>query len=662
MKALTRDALLCDLPERDTPPRGLDALVDGVAGRWRRRAGQIDRLRTEAEEVERLAAKWSRLSDGQLRERIQPLRERFRRGAHQDVETLLEALAAVREVAYRRLGERPYPVQLMGALALHRGWLAEMATGEGKTLTAGVAAVLIAWRGVPFHLITVNDYLAERDAGWMEPLFSACGLSVGHVTGPMMPVERRRNYACDITYTTSKEITADFLRDRLHLGQFTDVARWRVHQRFRLKGGLPDGVVMRGLHSAIVDEADSVLIDEAVTPLIISGRGEEAVVRDLHARAGLLAEELEEGADYHVNVRYRDVELLRAGRQKVVSASLQWGERWRSETRAAELVEQALVARRFFLRDHHYVVRDSQVIIVDEYTGRLMPNRKWRHGLHQAIEQKEGIELTAPDITLARLSFQRFFRLFRHLGGMTGTAREVAGELWTLYRLPVVRIPTNRPSRRDQWPDRPFATAEEKWRSVVESIAAVRAAGRPVLVGTRSVSASEELAARLRAGGCSCALLNAVQDREEAQIIAAAGSPGRVTIATNMAGRGTDIRLGPGVAERGGLHVIATERHDSLRIDRQLFGRAGRQGDPGSAQAFVSMEDELLTRHCPGIVRTMGARMLRMGAAGGRRMAALAVRLAQSAAEQQARKSRARVLGMDTWLDEAIGFSGRRVG
>jgi len=661
VKTLTRDALLCDLPERQEPHKGLDAVVDDAVGRFRRRRRSLEQLRLEADEVERLEPQWRDLTDGQLRERLGSLREHFRRGARRG-ERLPEALAAVREVAHRRLGERPYPVQLMGALALHRGWLAEMATGEGKTLTAGVAAVLTAWSGVPFHLITVNDYLAERDASWMEPLFKACGLSVGHVTGSMLPAERRRNYACDIAYTTSKEITADFLRDRLHLGQFTDVARWRVHHRFRLRGALPEGVVMRGLHSAIVDEADSVLIDEAVTPLIISGQGDVAALRGLHAQAGAVAEALTEGVDYHVNLRFREIELLRPGRQKVAAAAERWGERWRSDLQSAELVEQALMARRFFLRDQHYVVRDEKVVIVDEYTGRLMPNRKWRHGLHQAIENKEGIEITAPDTTLARLSFQRFFRLFRHLGGMTGTAWEVADELWNLYRLPVVRIPPNRVSGRQQWPDRLFATADRKWQAVVASICEVRDSGRPVLVGTRSVSASEELAERLRGVGCEFALLNAVQDSEEARIIAEAGGAGRVTIATNMAGRGTDITLGEGVIGRGGLHVIATERHNSLRVDRQLFGRAGRQGDPGSAQAFVSLEDELLAQHCPAVVLKPASLMLERGLPGARKAAAVAIAAARRAAEKQARKSRSRVLGMDTWLDEAIGFSGRRVG
>lgn len=661
MKTLTRDALLCDLPDREEPTRGLDAKVDGLLG-WMRRRGKIHRtLQEAADQVERLEGQWKGLTDGQLRERLRPLRQQFRRGEGRE-EVLPVALAGIREVAHRRLGERPYPVQIMGALALHRGWLAEMATGEGKTLTAGVASVLTAWTGVPFHLITVNDYLAERDAKWMEPLFSACELSVGYVTGAMTPAERRTNYRRDITYTTSKEITADFLRDRLRLGQITDVARWRVFHRFRLNGSLPDGVVMRGLHSAIVDEADSVLIDEAVTPLIISGVSDEAVIKDIHARAAAVADELREGEHFTVNVRYREVELLPAGKREVRAAAEQWEDRWRSPVHSTELVEQALTARIFFLRDKHYVVQNGKVVIVDEYSGRLMPNRKWRHGLHQAIEAKEGVALTAADTTLARMSFQRFYRLFRHLGGMSGTAWEVAGELWHINQLPVVRIPTNRPNLRQQWPDRYFATAEEKWAAVVAEIKRMHVIGRPVLVGTRSVASSEHLARLLGAAGLNYALLNALQDSEEARIVAEAGAVGRITIATNMAGRGTDIRLGDGVTALGGLHVIATERHDSKRVDRQLFGRAGRQGDPGSAQAFVSMEDELLTRHLAApLVRAARNAIARRWPACNS-IAARAVVAAQYNAERAARKARAQVLRMDTWLDEAVGFTGRRIG
>jgi preprotein translocase subunit SecA len=470
------------------------------------------------------------------------------------------------------------------------------------------------------------------------------------------------NYRQDVTYTTSKEITADFLRDRLRLGQITDVARWRIHHRFRLNGTTPDGVVMRGLHTAIIDEADSVLIDEAVTPLIISGQSDESAVRDIHGRIWAIVSGFAEGTDFHVNARFREVELLPAGRRQVLAAAETWTDRWRSPAHATELAELALSARVLFHRDKHYVVRDGKVVIVDEFTGRLMPNRKWRHGLHQAIEAKEGVVLTPDDTTLARLSFQRFFRLFRRLSGMTGTGSEVAGELWHIYGLPVLRIPTNRPCVRQQWPDRFFASTDEKLQAVVNDIARLHQQARPVLVGTRSVAASEALGARLQAARIDFELLNALQDSHEARIVSEAGEPGKITIATNMAGRGTDIRLGEGVVASGGLHVIATERHESQRVDRQLFGRAGRQGDPGSAQAFVSLEDEVLTRHTPEFAQRLVGSAMERGLPGAPIGARALMRRAQRVAEHQARQARTRVLRMDTWLDEAVGFTGRRVG
>lgn len=661
MKSLTHDALLCDLPDREEPTQGLDAWVDSLQGRHRRRQNVFHRLRAQATEVDRLAPQWDGLRDTQLHERLREIRARFRRG-EENRELLSMGLAGVRTAAERQLGERPYLVQLMGALTLHRGWLAEMATGEGKTLTAGLAAVLAGWRGHPCHLVTVNDYLAERDANWMQPLFQACGVRGGYVIGSMDLVQRRTNYRQDVTYTTSKEITADFLRDRLRLGHITDAARWRIHHRFHLRDQTPDGVVMRGLHTAIIDEADSVLIDEAVTPLIISGQNDDTTINDRHSRVWLLASTLEERTEFQVNARFREVELLPAGRRRVLAAAEGWAERWRSPAHATELIELALTARVLFHRDKHYVVRDGKVVIVDESTGRLMPNRRWRHGLHQAIEAKENVEVSPADTTLARLSFQRFFRLFRRLSGMTGTGSEVAGELWHIYRLPAIRIPTNRPCLRRELPDRYFANAEAKLSAVVDEIRATHMAGRPVLVGTRSVAASEALGLRLEEAGLPYSLLNALQDGHEARIVSEAGEPGRITIATNMAGRGTDIRLGAGVAQRGGLHVIATERHESKRVDRQLFGRAARQGDPGSARAYVAMDDELLSRHLPAVACRAARTAVEHGWPLAATVASALVARAHGSAEAQARRARARVLRMDTWLDEAVGFTGRRIG
>ncbi|MHB8519227.1 MAG: preprotein translocase subunit SecA [Limisphaerales bacterium] len=640
---------------------GPDAWTHGLVGVYRRRQSVLAELDERAAEVDAQAEQWKNLNDHHLQERLYEFREKFRRRRRATDLLLTEALGAMREAAERKVGLRPFHVQLMGALALHRGYLTEMATGEGKTLTAGLAAVLAGWSGCPCHIVTANDYLVQRDAEWLRPLYHFCGLKAGFVTGEMNPVQRRFGYDQDITYTTSKEIVADFLRDRLRLGAWQNPSRRLIQSLLHPQYLERTDLVMRGLHTAIVDEGDSLLVDEAVTPLIISAPLKNEVLREACRQAQATALLLEASRDYRIDLRHREVELTESGKQKVTARSNELTGLFRSLNRRLELVQQALVAREFFHRGKQYVVVDDKVVIVDEYTGRMMPQRTWRAGLHQAIEAKEGIEITDPTETLARLSFQRFFRLFRKLSGMTGTARETAGEFWQVYRLSVITIPTNRPCCREVFPDRIFATAEQKWQAILEDVGRVHATDRPVLIGTRSVAASERLADLLRGRGLEFHLLNALRHREEAQIIAEAGHRGRITIATNMAGRGTDIRLGQGMAEMGGLHVVASERHEAGRIDRQLFGRAARQGDPGSAQAYVSFEDELLQRYLPGVVRRQVQAMLQANRPGAHRLASAMVTLAQHRAERQAVRQRRAVLKMDTWLDEALSFAGTNI-
>jgi preprotein translocase subunit SecA len=422
--------------------------------------------------------------------------------------------------------------------------------------------------------------------------------------------------------------------------------------------GAPNGVVMRGLHTAIVDEADSVLIDEAVVPLIIATPRKNEALREVIQIANGIVEPLEAGTDYRVDARYREVELTPSGRLRIEKACSSLPGLWRGEQRRTELIKQALNAREFYENGRQYVLSEDRVLIIDEFTGRPMPQRSWRQGMHQAIEAKEKLPQTDPTETVARLSFQRYFRLYHRLSGMTGTAREAAGELWQVYRLPVVTIPTNRPCVRKEFPDRICASQEDKWRAIVEDVCALHRTGRPILIGTRSVTASESLAERLTAEGMTFRLLNAVRHQEEAQIIAEAGAKGRITIATNMAGRGTDIKLDPGVAELGGLHVIATERHESRRVDRQLFGRAARQGDPGSAQAFVSVEDELLRRYLPRVVRNLLCRRLAQTHRNSQVVAAAAIAWAQYTSQREAFRRRREVLRMDDWLSETLSFAG----
>ncbi|MCG3180800.1 MAG: Protein translocase subunit SecA [Phycisphaerae bacterium] len=650
--------MLAQRTARKPLPRGLDAAWDAAGGALARLAPRRARFLGEAARVLAMEKEFAELTEARLREQAGQMRELFARGRERP-DDRLRAFAMVREVASRQMGMRPFLEQVACALALEAGCVAEMATGEGKTLSATMPATIAGWRGRGCHVVTVNDYLADRDAAWMAPVYRFCGLTVSAVQGPMAAPDRRHAYRCDITYCTNKEITADYLRDRLALGRLSNLSSALLARLVDGSGAGTDRLVGRGLHYAIIDEADSVLIDEAVTPLIISGDAPNAEQVEAYVQAAALAPALVEGRDYRLNQRYREVDLTAEGRRRAEGLAAGLGGVWAGARRREEMVNQALVARHFYLLEKQYVIDEGKVVIVDDFTGRLMPDRTWREGLHQAIEAKERLTVNPPKDTFARISFQRFFRMYRKLSGMTGTAAEAWREFWQIYHLPTVVIPTHRPIRRVHLPDRVFATDEARSRAVVEEVARMHQAGRPVLVGTRNVRASENLSALLTAVGLEHAVLNAVRHREEAQVVAGAGAAGRVTVATNMAGRGTDIKLGRDVAEAGGLHVIAAERNDSARVDRQLFGRSGRQGDPGSAVAMVSLTDELLARYAP---RLGGLLRRRYAAADGEIDSASARRVIDAAQRRSGRvalRQRKDVLRTDDWLDEYLGFAGR---
>lgn len=507
----------------------------------------------------------------------------------------VRAFAVIREAARRSVDLFHYDVQLEGAYALLNGLVAELETGEGKTLTATLAAGTAAMAGKPVHVITVNDYLAQRDCEFMRPIYEALGLSVGVVVSGMDADQRREAYRADITYCTNKEVAFDYLRDRMH----PERNGTRLRARFSRLARANDSCsvpVMRGLYFAIVDEADSILIDEARTPLIISGCTDPKAEQAQAEVALRLAAMLE--VDEHFALR-RDrgvVELNDRGGEKLAecaTASALDGP-WRGTLFREEQVRNALAALHLFQRGDHYLVRDDKIEIIDENTGRVMPDRSWSDGLHQMVEVKEGCRVTGQNVPLARMTYQRFFRRYLHLAGMTGTAREAKRELWQVYRLPVMRIGTNRPMIRRYAGTRVFRTKEDKWRHIVSRTQTLAALGLPVLIGTRSVASSQEASDYLEKAGMAHAVLNAEQDAQEAEIIARAGQRGQVTVATNMAGRGVDIRLGTDVIEAGGLHVIMSECHDSGRIDRQLFGRCARQGEPGHVEVVLSLEDTLL--------------------------------------------------------------------
>jgi len=642
-------------------PRNLDALWHRAAGAARR-IESAGRYLAAAQRLDDDDKRVRELSESAIGEAVGEMLALFRAG-RDTPRDLLRAAAIIRELSRRRLGMRHYPVQIAGALALSRGRIIEMATGEGKTLVATIPAVIAGWRGRGCHVITVNDYLARRDALWMAPLYRACGLTVSWITAESTPAERRAAYLADVTYLTNKEAAADFLRDRLVLGRDRALASALIGS---IAGDEREGsrlgrLVQRGLACAVIDEADSVLIDEAVTPLIISTEAGNDEQTRAYQQAALVAADMREGEHYMLDRREHEVRLTRAGLAMLEKAAADLGGVWSGMRRAEELITQAIIARELYHQGRQYVVQDGRIVIVDEFTGRVMPDRTWRAGLHQAVEAKEGLPLTSSKDTLARISFQRFFRLYGSLCGMSGTAREEAAEFWQVYRLPVVTIPTNTPCIRRELPDRVFTTAQAKRTAAVAECARLHAQGRPVLLGVRSVLESELISSMLNAAGLEHAVLNALRHAEEAHIIARAGEAGRITVATNMAGRGTDIRLGPAVAGKGGLHVLATERHESRRIDRQLFGRCARQGDPGSTQTFFSLEDELLSRHAPRAARALIAGTSRpdgeLSEAAARAASAVAAR-AQARAQALARRRRAAVLRADDWLDEALGFAG----
>ncbi len=596
------------------------------------------------------------LTDDELREIGENLRPQLRRKGFEDIELVAEVFAVVREIAERKLGMRHYDVQLIGGLVLLRGMIAEMEAGEGKTLMATLAACTAALAGIPVHIITVNDYLASRDTNLMRPVYEALGLSVGTIIQGMSANERRAAYACDITYCTNKEIAFDYLKDRLVLGQKRSRMRLQL-ERLGGKETRTQRLLLRGLCFAIVDEADSVLIDEARTPLIISGAGSGDEEKTLYEQALMVAGALTKQDDFKIVGRERRIELTTTGKVRVRELTQALGGIWNGTRRREELVRQALTAQHLFARDKHYLIKDGKVQIIDEYTGRVMPDRSWEQGLHQMMETKEDCELTQQRETLARMSYQRFFRRFVRLAGMTGTAQEVGGELWSVYRLSVVVVPTNKPVRRRRWPTMLYLTTERKWQAIVEHVGRLHAKKRPVLIGTRSVEASEHLSQLLTANGLDHQVLNARQDQEEAGIIARAGEHGRITVATNMAGRGTDIKLSLGVSERGGLHVVLTELHEAKRIDRQLFGRCARQGDMGSYSAMLSLADELPTIYVNKLVRLVAIGLARIGIP--RLANALLMRPAQGSAERLHSRMRRDMLKLDDQLDTALAFSGR---
>jgi len=568
------------------------------------------------------------------------------------------SLALVGLHAERSLGLKPFDTQLQGAYVMLQARVLEMDTGEGKTLTAGLAAAAAGLAGLAVHVVTVNDYLAARDADKLAPLYAALGLSVAVVLEGDDEAVRRQRYGASVVYSSNKTVVFDYLRDRQRLAE--RMQAWALTLDRLLAGTHPRGATLRGLHFAIVDEADSVFIDEARTPLILSAQRVDEAAADHARQAVALARQLVLGQDAIVSLQPARAALTAQGRARLREWIREMPPIWQAPLRSEETLVQALGALHLYRRDEHYIVAEGKVQIVDENTGRVMADRSWEQGLHQMIEAKEGVALTAGRETLARISYQLFFRRYLRLAGMSGTVREVAGEIASVYGPGVTRVPPRRPSRRRCTGERLLASQTAKWQAVAAVVAARQAAGQPVLVGTRSVAASETLSQVLTQAGIAHVVLNAKQDADEAAIVEAAGQPGRVTLATNMAGRGTDIPLSDAARQAGGLHVVLTERHDNARVDRQLVGRCARQGDPGSWEAVLCVDDELLR----GMSAPLRALLRRgLGQPGLRALTEQLglrwMRRAQRRLERTHAALRRRVLSTDFQTRQALSFSGQ---
>ena len=591
---------------------------------------KVKNLWRQVEAVTALEPQVENLTDEQLQAMTTEFRERLENGETLE-DIMYEAFAVVREVSKRTLGMRPFDVQVMGGIVLHGGNIAEMKTGEGKTLAATMPVYLNALAGKGAHVVTVNDYLARRDADWMRPVYEFLGLELGVVQDGMSFDERKVAYGADVTYGTNAQFGFDYLRDNLSTS---------VEQ-----------LVQRDLNYAIVDEVDSILVDEARTPLIISGMPESAA--DVYYRFAAIVPRLKDGEDYEVDEKKKQVAPTESGVEKVEKA-LGVDNLYDDVNRnLVNHLNQALRAQTLFLKDDEYIVRDGQVFIVDEFTGRVLEGRRYSEGLHQAIEAKEGVEIREENQTVATVTIQNFFRGYDKLAGMTGTAATEADEFMHIYKMEVVSIPTNETMVRDDKQDLVYKTRKSKYAAALQDIIERNEKGQPVLVGTTSVEVSEQLSGFLKQRGVKHNVLNAKQHEREAETILEAGERGAVTIATNMAGRGTDIKLGDGVDNLGGLYVLGTERHESRRIDNQLRGRSGRQGDPGESRFYLSFEDDLLRlfggEKMQGVINRIGLEDDQAIEAG---MISSSVRRAQEQVESQNFQARKRILEYDDVLNK----------
>jgi preprotein translocase subunit SecA len=648
-------------PQRpETALDDLEAVIKHWGGGLRKRLGnKRSSPRAIARKVKRHEARLQACSDAEFDAVIEEFRWQLHRRGLQE-KLIIDSFAVIREAAWRTLGKRHFDVQLYGGWLMINGMLAEMQTGEGKTLTTTLPSCSAALAGIPVHVITANDYLARRDCELLQPLYHRLGLSGSWVIEGMTPEECQQAYQADIVHTTNKQIAFDYLRDRIEMGEDTGGLRLQYRQlQNLLRPGQGSKLLLRGLCFAIVDEADSILIDEANTPLIITRVIPNEDSSETYSDALYLASSLVVNEDYTLDEKHRSVELSVAGEDSLELQVSKLPDLWRNKRKREALVKQALAATLFYKRDRDYLVQQEKVQIIDQSTGRLMPDRSWEQGLQQMIEAKEGCLISEQREPIARISYQRFFSRYLRLGGTSGTLGEVAVELQHVYDLQVRKVAANKPSKRIMSGIKIYRDMYEKKKALVKRITELKHSGRPVLIGTCSVEESEQISAWLQEADIEHRVLNARQDQQEAEIIAAAGQRDAITVATNMAGRGTDIALGPGVEELGGLHVISLNLNSSHRLDRQLFGRCARQGDPGSAESILSLQDDALEKCRGSTMLRLLSRLCGQGNAVNGWLCLPFLRQAQHRHELQQIRIRKALVKQDKHLRRVLAFSGK---
>jgi preprotein translocase subunit SecA len=653
MTTINQEYKKYNVPKEKKSHHGLDGLVHLTMGKIYKQTVLLKQLYKVAQDIYDDAKNYMNLSDDELDSLILQQQKKIRLNRYED-EDIYKSIACVCEVCFREFGFKPYYVQIMGVLGQYYNFAIQMLPGEGKTVTAAISGVIFGWSGKPCHVITSNDYLGSRDASIMSKLYNRCNLSVGAITGSMREDERIENYQKDIVYSTSKELLADFLRDQLvdeTINSFDNVLMAKLKGESKQTSKKR---VMRGLHTAIVDEADSVLCDEAITPLVISIESENSILKEAIINVTSFIDLFIKGVHYEVLEQYKEIKLTHECEKLLEITHNKFPEIWQTFDRKVFLITQVLLAKELYEKGKHYIIdKDDKIVLVDEKTGRLMPGKSWGAGLHQAVEAKEGIELSSPTQTNIKMSFQRFFRLYKNLSGMSGTLQNIEDELWRIYELPVIYIPKRISNTYKLHPFEIYEDLQTKQKKIIDTIIKIHQTKRPILVGTTSINESEHLASNLQQMGLDVVVLNAKQHEIEDEIISGAGEAGSITIATNIAGRGTDIKINDEMEKLGGLYVIATQLANSKRVDLQLFGRTSRQSQPGDVKVFLSLEDEILQKNYPTFLLEIIEKKLHYT----KKIALVLYKYAQRQEEKKASKIRLNILKKDFEFEENLSFS-----